>query len=88
MISKKHFIRTEAVLLIFLMLFSVLCGHPVKAEDAPDNVPAAEETTAVNTPEQESLETDSVNDAEVPNSVKEVPKAMENLQPAEEPPAG
>lgn len=85
MISKKHFIRTEAVLLIFLMLFSVLCGHPVKAEDAPDNVPAAEETTAVNTPEQESLETDSVNDAEVPNSVKEVPKATENLQPAEEP---
>lgn len=87
MISKKHFIRTEAVLLICLMLFSVLCGHPVKAEDTPDNVPAAEETTAVDTPEQESLETDSVNDADVPAAVEEVPKATENLLPTEEAPA-
>lgn len=87
MISKKHFIRIEAVLLICLMLFSVLCGHPVKAEDALDNVPAAEETAAVDTPEQESLETDSVNDADVPATVEEVPKATENLLPAEEAPA-
>ncbi len=85
MISKKHFIRTEAVLLICLMLFSVLCGHPVKAEDAPDNVPAAEETTAVDAPEQENLETDSANDAAVPEAVEEVPKAAETLLPAEEP---
>ena len=41
----------------------------------------------MDTPEQESLETDSVNDADVPATVEEVPKATENLLPAEEAPA-
>lgn len=84
MISKKHFIRTEAVLLIFLMLFSVLCGHPVKAEDALDNVPAAEETAAVDTPEKEMTEVDPANDTEVPAAAEELSKEPENLPPAEE----
>lgn len=84
MISKKHFIRTEAVLLICLMLFSVLCGHPVKAEDALDNVPAAEETTAVDTPEKEMTEADPANDTEVPAAAEELSKEPENLPTAEE----